>query len=141
MLLLWNAKDSLCLPQTIQDFQNILQQGKSQTGSGADMTAGEPIVTDPVIPSSSSSLPIGKVAALVIGLLLVGGIGWYAKNHFGDKGKSSEVAQQDVKTDSVSQDTVRIAKFTAKENVESPKGIIRKLKSNLPRPLVRWLNL
>lgn len=105
------------------------------------MTAGEPIVTDPVIPSSSSSLPIGKVAALVIGLLLVGSIGWYAKNHFGDKGKSSEVAQQDVKTDSVSQDTVRIAKFTAKENVESPKGIIRKLKSNLPRPLIRWINM
>lgn len=114
-------KDSLCHPQTILDFQKILQQGKSQMGSGVGMTAGEPIVTDPVIPSSSSSLPIGKVAALVIGLLLVGGIGWYAKNHFGDKGKSSEVAQQDVKTDSVSQDTVHIAKFTVKENVESPK--------------------
>ncbi len=114
-------KDSLCHPQTILDFQNILQQGKSQMGGNVDMDASGPIVTDPVIPSSASSQPIGKFAALVIGLLLVGGIGWYAKNHFGDKGKSTEVAHQDIKTDSVSQDTVHIAKFTAKENIETPK--------------------
>ena len=59
-------KDSLCHPQTILDFQNILQQGKSQMGGNVDMDASGPIVTDPVIPSSASSQPIGKFAALVI---------------------------------------------------------------------------
>ena len=114
-------KDSLCHPQTILDFQNILQQGKSQMGGNVDMGASGPIVTDPVIPSSASSQPIGKIAAFVVGLLLVGGIGWYAKNHFDDKDKSSEVAQQDIKTDSVAKDTMPIAKFTAQGNIESPK--------------------
>lgn len=68
-------KDSLCHPQTILDFQNILQMGKTQIGGGSDTGTGGPIVTDPIISHSSSSLPVGKVAAIAVGLLLVGMIG------------------------------------------------------------------
>lgn len=113
-------KDSLCHPQTILDFQNILQMGKTQIGGGADGGTGGPIETDPVIPHSSSSLPVGKVAAIAVGFLLVGIVGWLVIKNNGGKGKSPDVARQEVKNDTASKDTVSIARFTAQKADESP---------------------
>lgn len=113
-------KDSLCHPQTILDFQNILQMGKTQIGGGADGGTGGPIETDPVIPHSSSSLPVGKVAAIAVGFLLVGIVGWLVIKNNGEKGKSPDVARQEVKNDTASKDTVSIARFTAQKADESP---------------------
>lgn len=109
-------KDSLCHPQTILDFQNILQMGKTQIGGGSDTGTGGPIVTDPVISHSSSSLPVGKVAAIAVGLLLVGMIGWYSVKNFGGKDTSADVAHQEEKK----KDTVKISKFTAQPAAETP---------------------
>lgn len=113
-------KDSLCHPQTILDFQNILQMGKTQIGGGADGGTGGPIETDPVIPHSSSSLPVGKVAAIAVGFLLVGIVGWLVIKNNSGKGKSPDVARQEVKNDTASKDTVSIARFTAQKADESP---------------------
>lgn len=113
-------KDSLCHPQTILDFQNIFQMGKTQIGGGADGGTGGPIETDPVIPHSSSSLPVGKVAAIAVGFLLVGIVGWLVIKNNGGKGESPDVARQEVKNDTASKDTVSIARFTAQKADESP---------------------
>lgn len=113
-------KDSLCHPQTILDFQNILQMGKTQIGGGSDTGTGGPIVTDPVIPHSSSSLPVGKVAAIAVGFLLVGIVGWLVIKNNGGKGESPDVARQEVNNDTASKDTVSIARFTAQKADESP---------------------
>lgn len=115
-------KDSLCHPQTILDFQNILQMGKTQIGGGADGGIGGPIETDPVIPHSSGSLPVGKVAAIAVGFLLVGIVGWLVIKNIGGKGESPDVARQEVKNDTASKDTVSIARFTAQKADESPKA-------------------
>lgn len=115
-------KDSLCHPQTILDFQNILQMGKTQIGGGADGGTGGPIETDPVIPHSSSSLPVGKVAAIAVGFLLVGIVGWLVIKKNAGKGESPDVARQEVKNDTASKDTVSIARFTAQKADESPKA-------------------
>lgn len=113
-------KDSLCHSQTILDFQNILQMGKTQIGGGSDTGTGGPIVTDPVIPHSSSSLPVGKVAAIAVGFLLVGIVGWLVIKNNGGKGESPDVARQEVNNDTASKDTVSIARFTAQKADESP---------------------
>lgn len=127
-------KDSLCHPQTILDFQNILQMGKTQIGGGSDTGTGGPIVTDPVISHSSSSLPVGKVASIAVGLLLVGMIGWYSVKNFGGKGTSADVAPQEEKNDTVSKDTVKISKFTAQPAAETPKADNPQVSDNPSKP-------
>lgn len=127
-------KDSLCHPQTILDFQNILQMGKTQIGGGSDTGTGGPIVTDPVISHSSSSLPVGKVAAIAVGLLLVGMIGWYSVKNFGGKDKSADVALQEEKNDTTSKDTVKISKFTAQPAAETPKADNPQVSDNPSKP-------
>lgn len=127
-------KDSLCHPQTILDFQNILQMGKTQIGGGTDIGTGGPIVTDPVISHSSSSLPIGKVAAIAVGLLLVGMIGWYSVKNFGGKDKSADVAHQEEKNDTASKDTVKISKFTAQPAAETPEADNPQVSDNPSKP-------
>ena len=127
-------KDSLCHPQTILDFQNILQMGKTQIGGGTDIGTGGPIVTDPVISHSSSSLPIGKVAAIAVGLLLVGMIGWYSVKNFGGKDKSADVAHQEEKNDTTSKDTVKISKFTAQPAAETPEADNPQVSDNPSKP-------
>lgn len=127
-------KDSLCHPQTILDFQNILQMGKTQIGGGTDIGTGGPIVTDPVISHSSSSLPIGKVAAIAVGLLLVGMIGWYSVKNFGGKDKSADVAHQEEKNDTTSKDTVKISKFTAQPASETPEADNPQVSDNPSKP-------
>lgn len=127
-------KDSLCHPQTILDFQNILQMGKTQIGGGSDTGTGGPIVTDPVISHSSSSLPLGKVAAIAVGLLLVGMIGWYSVKNFGGKDKSADVAHQEEKNDTTSKDTVKISKFTAQPAAETPEADNPQVSDNPSKP-------
>lgn len=127
-------KDSLCHPQTILDFQNILQMGKTQIGGGSDTGTGGPIVTDPVISHSSSSLPVGKVATIAVGLLLVGMIGWYSVKNFGGKDKSADVALQEEKNDTTSKDTVKISKFTAQPAAETPKADNPQVSDNPSKP-------
>ena len=127
-------KDSLCHPQTILDFQNILQMGKTQIGGGSDTGTGGPIVTDPVISHSSSSLPVGKVAAIAVGLLLVGMIGWYSVKNFGGKDTSADVAHQEEKNDTTSKDTVKISKFTAQPAAETPKADNPQVSDNPSKP-------
>lgn len=127
-------KDSLCHPQTILDFQNILQMGKTQIGGGSDTGTGGPIVTDPVISHSSSSLPVGKVAAIAVGLLLVGMIGWYSVKNFGGKDTSADVAHQEEKNDTTSKDTVKISKFTAQPAAETPKADNPQVRDNPSKP-------
>ena len=127
-------KDSLCHPQTILDFQNILQMGKTQIGGGTDIGTGGPIVTDPVISHSSSSLPIGKVAAIAVGLLLVGMIGWYSVKNFGGKDTSADVAHQEEKSDTTSKDTVKISKFTALPAAETPEADNPQVNDNPSKP-------
>lgn len=127
-------KDSLCHPQTILDFQNILQMGKTQIGGGSDTGTGGPIVTDPVISHSSSSLPVGKVASIAVGLLLVGMIGWYSVKNFGGKGTSADVAPQEEKNDTASKDTVKISKFTAQPAAETPKADNPQVSDNPSKP-------
>ena len=127
-------KNSLCHPQTILDFQNILQMGKTQIGGGSDTGTGGPIVTDPVISHSSSSLPVGKVAAIAVGLLLVGMIGWYSVKNFGGKDTSADVAHQEEKNDTTSKDTVKISKFTAQPAAETPKADNPQVSDNPSKP-------
>ena len=127
-------KDSLCHPQTILDFQNILQMGKTQIGGGSDTGTGGPIVTDPIISHSSSSLPVGKVAAIAVGLLLVGMIGWYSVKNFGGKDTSADVAHQEEKNDTTSKDTVKISKFTAQPAAETPKADNPQVSDNPSKP-------
>lgn len=127
-------KDSLCHPQTILDFQNILQMGKTQIGGGSDTGTGGPIVTDPVISHSSSSLPVGKVAAIAVGLLLVGMIGWYSVKNFGGKDTSADVAHQEEKNDTASKDTVKFSKFTAQPAAETPKADNPQVSDNPSKP-------
>ena len=127
-------KDSLCHPQTILDFQNILQMGKTQIGGGSDTGTGGPIVTDPVISHSSDSLPVGKVAAIVVGLLLVGMIGWYSVKNFGGKDTSADVAHQEEKNDTTSKDTVKTSKFTAQSAAETPKADNPQVSDNPSKP-------
>lgn len=127
-------KDSLCHPQTILDFQNILQMGKTQIGGGTDIGTGGPIVTDPIISHSSSSLPLGKVAAIAVGLLLVGMIGWYSVKNFGGKDKTADVTCQDEKNDTTSKDTVKIAKFTAKPTAETSQNDNPQVNDNPSKP-------
>ena len=127
-------KDSLCHPQNILDFQNILQMGKTQIGGGPDTGTGGPIVTDPVISHSSSSLPVGKVATIAVGLLLVGMIGWYSVKNFGGKDKSADVALQEEKNDTTSKDTVKISKFTAQPAAETPKADNPQVSDNPSKP-------
>ena len=127
-------KDSLCHPQTILDFQNILQMGKTQIGGGSDTGTGGPIVTDPVISHSSSSLPVGKVAAIAVGLLLVGMIGWYSVKNFGGKDTSADVAHQEEENDTASKDTVKISKFTAQSAAETPKADNPQVSDNPSKP-------
>ena len=127
-------KDSLCHPQTILDFQNILQMGKTQIGGGSDTGTGGPIVTDPIISHSSSSLPVGKVAAIAVGLLLVGMIGWYSVKNFGGKDTSADVAHQEEKSDTTSKDTVKISKFTALPAAETPKADNPQVSDNPSKP-------
>lgn len=127
-------KDSLCHPQTILDFQNILQMGKTQIGGGSDTGTGGPIVTDPIISHSSSSLPVGKVAAIAVGLLLVGMIGWYSVKIFGGKDTSADVAYQEEKNDTASKDTVKISKFTAQPAAETPKADNPQVSDNPSKP-------
>lgn len=127
-------KDSLCHPQTILDFQNILQMGKTQIGGGSDTGTGGPIVTDPVISHSSSSLPVGKVATIAVGLLLVGMIGWYSVKNFGGKDKSADVALQEEKNDTTLKDTVKISKFTAQPAAETPKADNPQVSDNPSKP-------
>lgn len=127
-------KDSLCHPQTILDFQNILQMGKTQIGGGSDTGTGGPIVTDPVISHSSSSLPVGKVATIAVGLLLVGMIGWYSVKNFGGKDKSADVALQEEKNDTTSKDTVKISKFTAQPAAETSKADNPQVSDNPSKP-------
>ena len=127
-------KDSLCHPQTILDFQNILQMGKTQIGGGSDTGTGGPIVTDPVISHSSSSLPVGKVAAIAVGLLLVGMIGWYSVKNFGGKDTSADVAHQEEKNDTTSKDTVKMSKFTAQPAAETPKADNPQVSDNPSKP-------
>ena len=127
-------KDSLCHPQTILDFQNILQMGKTQIGGGSDTGTGGPIVTDPIISHSSSSLPVGKVAAIAVGLLLVGMIGWYSVKNFGGKDTSADVAHQEEKSDTTSKDTVKISKFTAQPAAETPKADNPQVNDNPSKP-------
>ena len=127
-------KDSLCHPQTILDFQNILQMGKTQIGGGSDTGTGGPIVTDPIISHSSSSLPVGKVAAIAVGLLLVGMIGWYSVKNFGGKDTSADVAHQEEKSDTTSKDTVKISKFTALPAAETPEADNPQVNDNPSKP-------
>ena len=127
-------KDSLCHPQTILDFQNILQLGKTQIGGGSDTGTGGPIVTDPIISHSSSSLPVGKVAAIAVGLLLVGMIGWYSVKNFGGKDTSADVAHQEEKSDTTSKDTVKISKFTALPAAETPEADNPQVNDNPSKP-------
>lgn len=127
-------KDSLCHPQTILDFQNILQMGKTQIGGGSDTGTGGPIVTDPIISHSSSSLPVGKVAAIAVGLLLVGMIGWYSVKNFGGKDASADVAHQEEKSDTTSKDTVKISKFTALPAAETPEADNPQVNDNPSKP-------
>lgn len=127
-------KDCLCHPQTILDFQNILQMGKTQIGGCTDMGTGGPIVTDPVISHSSSSLPVGKVAAIAVGLLLVGMIGWYSMKNFGGKDTSADVAHQAEKNDTTSKDTVKISKFTAQPAAETPEADNPQVSDNPSKP-------
>ena len=127
-------KDSLCHPQTILDFQNILQMGKTQIGGGSDTGTGGPIVTDPIISHSSSSLPVGKVAAIAVGLLLVGMIGWYSVKNFGGKDTSADVAHQEEKSDTTSKDTVKISKFMALPAAETPEADNPQVNDNPSKP-------
>ena len=127
-------KDSLCHPQTILDFQNILQMGKTQIGGGSDTGTGGPIVTDPIISHSSSSLPVGKVAAIAVGLLLVGMIGWYSVKNFGGKDTSADVAHQEEKSDTTSKDTVKISKFAALPAAETPEADNPQVNDNPSKP-------
>lgn len=127
-------KDSLCHPQTILDFQNILQMGKTQIGGGSDTGTGGPIVTDPIISHSSSSLPVGKVAAIAVGLLLVGMIGWYSVKNFGGKDTSADVAHQEEKSDTTSKDTVKISKFTTLPAAETPEADNPQVNDNPSKP-------
>ena len=126
-------KDCLCHPQTILDFQNILQMGKTQIEGCTDMGTGGPIVTDPVISHSSSSLPVGKVAAIAVGLLLVGMIGWYSMKNFGGKDTSADVAHQAEKNDTT-KDTVKISKFTAQPAAEIPEADNPQVSDNPSKP-------
>ena len=91
-------------------------------------------MTDPVISHSSSSLPVGKVAAIAVGLLLVGMIGWYSVKNFGGKDTSADVAHQEEKNDTTSKDTVKISKFTAQPAAETPKADNPQVSDNPSKP-------